>query len=115
MAVVESCACPNHFCTRLSGTPAVTAATPNPWRKPFGLACGATHTRPGHGLAHPSPPGHPAPGPQAMAAAAIGAPLEGPEAMDEVKHIDQRVRHRDHPTHPRPAFLQGLEDDEIRP
>jgi hypothetical protein len=50
-----------------------------------------------------------------MAAAAIGAPLEGPEAMYEVKHIDQRVRHRDHPIHPRPAFLQGLEDDEIRP
>src|SRR5262245_24168440 len=40
MAVVESCACPHHFCTRLSGTPAVTAATPHPWRKPFGLACG---------------------------------------------------------------------------
>jgi hypothetical protein len=35
--------------------------------------------------------------------------------MHEVEHIHERVGHRHCPTHPRPAFLQGLEDDEIRP
>jgi hypothetical protein len=35
-----------------------------------------------------------------MAAAVIGAPLQGPEAMYEVKDIDQRVRHMDRPIHP---------------
>jgi hypothetical protein len=47
--------------------------------------------------------------------AAIAVALEGPEAMHEVEHIHERVRHRHGPIHPRPTFLQGLEDHEIRP
>ena len=50
-----------------------------------------------------------------MVAAVIAAPLEGPEAMHEVEHIDERVGHRHCPIHPRVTFLSGLEDDEIRP
>src|SRR5208282_1356534 len=40
MAVVVSWAWPSHFCTRLSGMPADTAATQKPWRNPLGEACG---------------------------------------------------------------------------
>jgi hypothetical protein len=35
---VLSWACPSHFCTRLSGMPAVTAVMPKPCRSPLGEA-----------------------------------------------------------------------------